>query len=179
VVEADATDDEALDAAGCGRAFGLVAALPNDKDNLYLTVAARQHNARVRLVARNAAVRSEDKLRKAGADAAVTTSRIGGLRLASEMIRPTVVSFLDRMLRDKSARRVEEIAVPAGSPYAGRTLAESELRKIGNVLVLAVEKDGDTLYDPLPDTRLEGGMTLVVMGAEEEVWKVRKAAQPA
>ena len=65
-------------------------------------------------------------MRKAGADAVVSPGYIGGLRMASEMIRPTVVSFLDIMLRDRDSNlRVEEVAVP--DSLAGKTISELNL----------------------------------------------------
>ena len=124
----DATDDQVLDQAGLSRARGLVAALANDKDNLYLVVSARQGHpdlAHFRIVARGIDVTVLDKLRKAGADAVVSPNFIGGMRMASEMLRPTVVRFLDEMLHEEQTTRIEEVKVSPGSIMVGRTVLDA------------------------------------------------------
>jgi len=102
-VTGDATDEEVLAAAGLDRAVGLIAALGADKDNLVITVMVRQKSPRIRIVARCTDLRFTDKLLRAGANSTVSPNRIGGLRLASEVLRPHVVSFLDLMLKEQTA----------------------------------------------------------------------------
>ena len=107
----------------------LVAALPEDKDNLFVVVSAHNSNPQLRIISRGSDLRTAEKLRKAGAASVVSPNFIGGMRLAGEMIRPHVVEFLDEMLRDRDkALRVEEVTVPEGSPLAGRSLREANLR---------------------------------------------------
>src|SRR3990170_3952331 len=91
-IEGDATDDETLLQARIHEARGLVTALPQDPDNLFVTLTARGLNPRLRIVAKLVAPESRPKLAKAGADSIVCPNSIGGLRMASEMIRPTVES---------------------------------------------------------------------------------------
>jgi voltage-gated potassium channel len=92
----DATKDEILYLAGIERACGLVAALSDDKENAFVVLSARSLNANLRIVARLTEDENAEKLRKAGADEIVAPSTIGGLRMASIMIRPTVVSLFRR-----------------------------------------------------------------------------------
>ena len=98
-IQGDATDDENLFAAGIERAAGIIITLPSDKDTLYVTMTARMLNHNIRIISRMTNPHLEPKLIKAGADAVVCPNAIGALRMASEMIRPTAVDFLDRMLR--------------------------------------------------------------------------------
>lgn len=108
----DAADEDVLAEAGLARADGLVAALELDRDNVLVTLTARQMNPAVRIVAMLVDPRHEGKLRRAGADSVVSPFLIGGMRMASEMIRPMVVTFLDTMLRDRDRNlRVEEVRV--------------------------------------------------------------------
>jgi len=104
-IEGDATEDEALIQAGIKRAKGLFTAMGDDKDNLFVILSARSLNPRVRIVTRVDDERlNRSKMEKAGADKVISTNAIGGLRAASEMIRPSVVRFLDQMVHvsDKS-----------------------------------------------------------------------------
>lgn len=177
VMAADATDDRVLLEAGIERAYGVVATLPDDKGNLYVVVTARGLNPRLRIVAKAMDVSAESKLRVAGAHSVVSVNTIGGLRMASEMIRPNVVTFLDKMLRDKDKNlRFEEVSIPAGSPLADRRLAESDVRKERNVLIVAAyDRSGDYIYSPGPNFMLTAGMTLIVLGETEAVQRLRRS----
>jgi voltage-gated potassium channel len=174
----DAIDDHILVDAGIDRAYGVVAGLPGDKDNLYVVLTARQMNPKLRIIAKAVDPRAERKLKVAGADSVVSVNRIGGMRLASEMIRPSVVTFLDVMTRDKDKNlRFEEIAIPEGSSICGRRLADSDLRKERKLLVVAVTgpEEGVYTYSPGPDFVLEAGMTLVLIGETESVGRLRES----
>jgi len=152
--------------------------LPEDKDNLLTTVTARLLNPNLRIVARCAEARMIEKLMRHGANAAISPNMIGGLRLASELIRPGVVSFLDLMLRDQSGTlRVEEIGVPEGSSWIGKRLKELDLHGRYELLAMALRKpDGSMKFNPRDDTAMAAGDTLVVMGDVANAWKARDAA---
>jgi voltage-gated potassium channel len=173
----DATDDDVMAQTGLERARGLVAALASDKDNLYLTVSGRQTNPGARIVARCAELSHVEKIRRSGADAVVSPNFIGGMRLASELLRPAVVKFLDEMLRDKSAAyRIEEVRLGDGARALGATLREARIRERFGMTVLAV-RAGDNLswvYNPDADEKLGPNMTLVVLGSAEQVAKLRR-----
>ena len=175
-VVGDATDDDVLSQAGLATARGLAAALSSDKDNLYLVVSARQTNPGARIVARCAELSHVDKLKKAGADSVVSPNFIGGMRIVAEMLRPSVVRFLDEMLRDKSAAyRIEEVEVVAGGRLDGVTLADARVREQFGMSVMAVKLSAGTpwLYNPDGDTRLKAGAVLVVLGTPDQVGKLR------
>jgi len=178
-VEGDAHDDEVLLEAGIDRAAGVIAALPTDKDNLFVTVTARQLNPEVRIVAKGILPNVRQKLLRAGADAVVSPNFIGGMRMVSEMIRPTVVSFLDLMLRDKDrALRVEEATLGADSELVGVTLADADLLHRTRTTVMALrpaDTEGFT-YNPLPETTLEAGMTLIALGDVDGINQLRRLA---
>ncbi len=179
-VVGDATNDNILAQAHPETARGFVAAMHNDKDNLYLVVSARQLRPSARIVARGAELQVLDKLKKAGADTVVSPNFIGGMRIVSEMIRPHVVRFLDNMLRDdKDTIRIEEVSVPEGSGLSGCTLAQANLRKSINILVLAIERveGGEYIYNPSGETKIESGMTLVVLGSLGHVAELRELAE--
>jgi voltage-gated potassium channel len=178
VLKGEGGDEEVLTAARIQQARGLATVLPEDKDNLLTTVTARLLNPNLRIVARCAEAHMVDKLLRHGANAAISPNMIGGLRLASELIRPGVVSFLDLMLRDQSGTlRVEEIAVVEGSPWIGKKLKEMNLHGRYELLPLAIRKpEGDMKFNPRDDTVMASGDVLVVMGDVANAWKARDAA---
>jgi len=178
VLKGEGGDEEVLQAAQIQKARGLASVLPEDKDNLLTTVTARLLNPNLRIVARCAEARMIEKLMRHGANAAISPNMIGGLRLASELIRPGVVSFLDLMLRDQSGTlRVEEIGVPEGSSWIGKRLKELDLHGRYELLAMALRKpDGSMKFNPRDDTAMAAGDTLVVMGDVANAWKARDAA---
>ncbi len=174
----DATDDDVIEQTNLGAARGLVAALSSDKDNLYLTVAARQANPNCRIVARCAEMSHVDKIRRSGADAVVSPNYIGGMRLVSELLRPAVVRFLDDMLRDKRAAfRIEEVRLGERTPELGSTLRDARVRERYGMTVLAMRAKDDEVwtYNPDASEKLAPGMTLVVLGSAEQVAELRNA----
>lgn len=174
-IQGDASDDQVLRDAGIERARGLVAALPDDRDNLFVTISARTLNERVRIIAKCIGPGTDAKLRRAGANSVVSPYFIGAMRMASEMVRPAVVKFLDRMLRDEDkALRIEEVPIPVGSPLDGVTLATSELRQRHEVLVLAVQDaHGVYTYNPEANHLLVAGDTLVVLARSSPLNEMR------
>jgi voltage-gated potassium channel len=176
----DATDDDVIAQVNLPGARGLVAALSSDKDNLYLTVSARQDNPRVRIVARCAELSHVDKIKKSGADAVVSPNYIGGLRLVSEMLRPSVVRFLDEMLRDRrQTYRIEEITLGDSARELGSTLRECRVRERYGMTVLAVRRaEGEAwTYNPDAAETIGPGMTLVVLGSAEQVRQLKDATR--
>src|SRR5207253_3080463 len=83
---------------------------------------------------------SVQRLRESEEEFKDLPNRIGGLRLASEVLRPHVVGFLDTMLKEQSRTlRIEEIEISSGSPWIGRSLGELSLRHTFNLLPMAVK----------------------------------------
>lgn len=173
-----ATDDHVLIKAGLLRARGLVVALPDDRDTLFVVVTARQLNPKLRIVARTAEFQVGERMKRAGADAVVSPARIGGTRIASEMIRPQVVGFLDAMIRSTdNPWRFEEIRVEPNGPLVGQTLREADILHKNDILVLAVREAGSERYryNPPGDTRLQEGITLVVLAPTKSAKLIRES----
>jgi voltage-gated potassium channel len=175
----DATEDDIMAQAGIATARGVVTALSSDKDNLYVVVSARQLNPNARIVARCAETAHIDKIKRAGADSVVSPNYIGGVRMVSEMLRPTVVRFLDEMLRDKRATyRIDEVAIIAGSALDGLSLRAAKIRERFGMSVLALRPAADSAwqYNPTAEAVLAAGMTVVVLGSTEQVASLRAQA---
>jgi voltage-gated potassium channel len=181
----DATEEEILEKAGIERAKGLITVLPHDKDNLVVTVVARQRFPGMRIVARSAEQKFSDRMLRAGANATVSPSRIGGLRMASEAIRPDVVGFLDLMLKEQSQTlRVEEIEIEEGSRWVGKTLGDLNIHRQYNLLVLAVKQAAGTSskklwVNPPESLTVQGSTAIIVMGDLKDIRQARHDARPA
>jgi len=160
----DASDDDVLLAADIGDAAGVFAVTDDDSRNLMISLTAKQLNPHLRVVARCHEVRNTPKLKKAGADVVVSPDFTGGMRIASSMVRPTVVSFLDEMLRSRGTYRLEEVRVPAGHPVA--ELANLPIAG-RDVVLLGVRTERDFVFNPPPDFHLHPGHILVTMCSPE------------
>jgi voltage-gated potassium channel len=171
ILPEDFTDDQVLVQAGVTRAAGIVICTTIDKDLLVTTITARQLNPKIRVVARAANDRAVSRLRQAGADAVVSPALIGGMRMASELVRPSVVGFLDTMLRDTNRNlRIEEVSVPSTSPFVGRSLGDLNTHSRSNCLLLATRAtDGGYAYNPPDGSKISAGMVLIVMGDPRDV----------
>jgi voltage-gated potassium channel len=173
----DATEEDVLRKAGIERAVGLAAVLNEDSHNMVITVQARYINPNIKIVARCQENNLVDKFYRAGANYVVNPAFIGGMRMASEMIRPRVVSFLDRMLRGKDQSvRVEEVEVCPGSSWIGKTLGEIDMLAQTGLIAISLKHPGQEEfgYNPAHDERLQAGTVMIVIGNPEQVAKLRK-----
>ena len=167
-IEGDATDNDTLLKAGIEKASGIFAVTGDDNQNLVISLTARQINPAVRIVAQCNEMKNMEKMKKAGADSVVSPGYISGMRMASEMIRPTVVTFLDRMMRgtDESLR-VEEVPMPQS--FAGKALSSLNLKEYPRTLLLAVKKGEDWVYNPSrKDYIIEPENKIIIMTTSEE-----------
>ena len=159
-IHADACDDDVLERAHIETASGVFAVTGDDNRNLVISLTAKQLNPAARVVARCHEIRNVPKIQKAGADVIVSPDFTGGLRIASAMLRPNVVSFLDEMLKTEEKLRVEEITVPDGF----REKSIGDLKVSGREhIVVALRENGRWVFNPEPTYRLRGGMVIIAV----------------
>jgi len=172
-VEGDATEDQNLINAGIDRAAGILVCLPSDKDNLYITMTARMMNKSIRIISRMINEKIRPKLVTAGANSVVSPNSIGALRMASEMIRPAAVSFLDRMLRSQAGDyRIHQIKISEGASVVGKTVAESGIKRDYNLTILGIQPENVSEIDfdpPAFSYTLKAGMALIVLGKVDKI----------
>ncbi|MDA8240081.1 MAG: potassium channel protein [Nitrospiraceae bacterium] len=181
-IEGDATHDGILLKAGIAKAKGLVTALHSDAENLFVVITAKRLNPALRVISKAVEEESEQKIRMVGADGVVMPDFIGGLRMVSEMVRPSVVNFLDIMLRarDKTVR-VEEIVIEPHSPFAGKVLSETGLHEMEDMSIVALKGGtGDAYtFNPSRATVLGEGHVLIVMGNVDRIGDATRRINPA
>jgi voltage-gated potassium channel len=176
-IKGDATDDHNLISAGIDKASGIVICLPSDKDTLFVTMTARMLNTGIRIISRMVDQTLQPKLKKAGADSTVSPNFIGGLRMASEMLRPTVVDFLDSMLRSSQGNiRISQLDINKNSQAIGKKIRELELTEKFNLVVLGSRyQEQEILFNPPPSSVIMEDLAIIIMGDVEDIARAKKA----
>ena len=174
-VQGDATDDEVLIRAGIEQARGLITSLSRDQDNLFVVLSAKQLNSKLKVVSKAVEENSQIKLKKAGADGVVLADQIGGLRLAAIVMRPTVVDFLDVMLKHQEATRFAESVIQSGSALVGLTLSETRIPDQTGLVVVAVrDREGNFIYNPSGNLKLDVGNAVIVIADNEQLGQLNR-----
>jgi len=179
IVTGDAQDEAVLQTAGIEQAASLVACLPDDADNLFLTITTRQLNPALTIIARAEQPTTQAKLLRAGATRVVCPQIIGATRVVNVLLRPAVVDFVE--VANKGLElEMDQLVVAPGSQLIDRTLKDLALPARTGAMVVAVKTaDGRTLYNPGPDVALGQGDTLIMVGRKECAVAVRKLQDEA
>ncbi|RME50828.1 MAG: potassium channel protein, partial [Caldilineae bacterium] len=167
----DASEDSVLLQAGIERAAGLAACLPQDADNVFVTLTARTLNPNLVVIARVNAPENERKLRIAGAAHVINPYSISGHRMARQLIHPNVMEFMDVVMRRGEVElRMEEIQISETSGLQAKTIAECDIRRRTGANVLAVRRPaGRTFTSFGSDFVIQAGDTLIALGTPEQL----------
>ena len=176
-VRGDATNDEVLLAAGIKRASSLITTLPSDADNLYVVLSARQLNSECTIVSRASIDTSYKKLKVAGADNVIMPDMIGGAHMASLVVTPDVIEFIDRLsIEGESSSNIEELIIEdLPEEYTNKSILDLDLRKRTGCTVIGFKTpDKEYIINPDASTILEPKSKLIVIGRPEEIQKLNK-----
>lgn len=168
----DSTEEDALKQAGIDRAAGLVSGLSEDSSNLLVTLTAKALNPNVVVVARANRAENEIKLRRAGADRVVLPYQIGGYHMASMVLRPSVVDYMELEGKNGTAGlEVEEMIVSESSQLAGRRLGKdlTVTGKAGATVIAINGADGSTRIRPDGTEMIYPGDRLIILGAKADL----------
>jgi voltage-gated potassium channel len=170
-VPGDATEESVLRTAGIERAGAVITALSSDAENLFVTITARELNPSAFIVARSEHETTEAKLVKAGANRVITPNVIGGRRMASMVLHPTVADYLDIVTGAQGVEfRLQEVELSPESQFVGHSLAQAKIRESTGAQVVAIlSPDGTVDANPSAATVLHPGQRLVVLGSADQV----------
>ena len=178
VLPRDATLEETLHEAGVEHARGLATCLPDDADNVYVVLTARDLNPNIHIVARAAEEQAESKLIRAGANRVVAPTIIGGHRMAMALTKPAVGDFLDSITANHLELGFEQLEVDSVSSLVGRKLSETVIRSELNIVVVSIRRNsGEIIFNPSGETRIEGGDMLIAIGNAESLKRLNTLAR--
>ena len=171
----DASLEQTLIDAGLARAKGIIVSLGRDAENLLVTVTARQLNPDIFIVARAHTEAHGQKLLRAGADRITMPHAIGGYHMATMLLRPDVVDFLDILGSNKDNKlQIEEIIIEDDSKVLGKTIAQIENLRIDIQILAVIDKEGEINIKPAPNTKIHSGQKLILLGKKLQL---RKASE--
>ncbi len=160
-VRGDATRLDLLRKAGINNARGLIITTNDDNANIFLALASRHANSHVRIVARANREENVDELYAAGADFVVSNASVGANFLANVVEKKASIFLTEG---------VNVFRRPLPPRLTGWSIAESNIgATTGCVVVALIRPDvPEPLVTPPPETVLEAGMEIVLIGNAEQ-----------
>lgn len=174
----DATLETSLHEAGVEHARGLAACLPDDADNVYVVLTARDLNSRLHIVARAAEEQAEAKLIRAGANRVVAPTIIGGHRMSVALTKPAVGDFIDSITANTLGLVFEQLEVEASSSLVGLRLSETNIRSEMDIVIVSIQRsNGQIIFNPSGDSIIQAGDILIAIGQAESLMKLTAMAK--
>ncbi|MEM7166391.1 MAG: potassium channel protein [Planctomycetota bacterium] len=164
-VVGDATDDSVLEQAGLARASGLATVLPSDADNLYVVLSARLASADMMILARATDLRTDEKLKRAGANRVVNLHEAGAHKMARLLTKPSLADFIEILGIPGEGLELAQFAVSEKAPYCGHALADTDFQQKGVIIISVQKPNGECLMPPNAQTVLEANDKLTLLGA--------------
>lgn len=174
---ADATHETTLADAGIEHAKGFIAVLSEDVDNVFAVLTARQMHENIYIVSKAIEPNAHQKLLKAGANKTISPYEIGGNRIASLILRPSIVSFLDIISRSEDLTLdMEEVELMDDSKFIGMKLADAKIPDQTGLIILALRRKGSDafLFNPQSNELIQAGDTLIVLGTVQQTQKLKE-----
>ncbi|WP_417876777.1 potassium channel family protein [Winogradskyella sediminis] len=171
----NANEDETLFTAGIKNASTLISALPNDADNLFVVLSARQINSSLTIISRASEETSYNKLKLAGANNVILPDRIGGDHMASLVVIPDLVEFIDNLgIVGQRNINIEEVKVEQlYNAQEVKTIRDLDLRKKTGCTVIGFKDvKGEYIVNPEANTKLVSGSKIIVLGRPEQIIKL-------
>lgn len=177
ILEGDATLDETLLKAGIKKAKALITTLPIDADNVFIVLSARALNPKLTIISRASEDNSDKKLKIAGADNIIMPDKLGGAHMASLVMKPDVIEFVDYITGQGGDNiGLEEITFESLSPeYQNKTIRDLEIRNVSGANIIGFKTaQGDYVINPSPDTMLIPQAKLFVLGTSEQINRLKE-----
>ncbi len=179
-IEGDVNEDDVLLEAGIENAQYLVTALPDDAVNLFVVLSARQLNDKLFIISRASQATSVKKLQFAGANKVIMPDKIGGDHMASLVVMPDLITFMDKLsMEGKHTTNLEEVEI---EDFKGalnyKSIRDLDLRrKTGCTIIGYIEPNGNYIINPEADLELQPKGKVIVLGRPEQIDKLNQMFQ--
>jgi len=176
-VKGDATNDETLIKAGINKAASLITTLPSDANNLYVVLSARQLNTNCKIISRASNDSSYSKLKIAGADNVIMPDKLGGEHMASLVVTPDIIEFIDRLsIEGESSNNIEELIIEnLPEEFKNKSILDLNLRRKTGCNVIGFKTPNkEYIINPDANTKLIPNSKLIVIGKPEQIEKLHQ-----
>jgi len=177
ILEGDATIDEVLLKGGIAKAKALITTLPIDADNVFIVLSARALNPKLIIISRASEDNSDKKLKIAGANNVIMPDKLGGAHMASLVMKPDVMEFVDYITGQGGDNiRLEEITFATLSlEYQNKTIRDLEIRNRSGANIIGFKTaQGEYIINPSADTKIIPDAKLFVLGTTEQIKKLKE-----
>ncbi len=174
-IEGDANEDEVLLSAGLSEARYLITAVPDDAINLFIVLTARQLNEGLFIISRASQQSSIRKLEFAGADQVIMPDKLGGDHMASLVVMPDLITFMDKLsIEGKNTTNLEEVEIAEfADQIVCNTLRDLDLRnRTGCTIIGYISPSGEYIINPEADQMLETKGKVIVLGRPDQIEKL-------
>lgn len=176
-VQGDATQEDVLSMANIAKAKALITAIPNDAENVYVVLTAREMNSKIKIISRSEKSQSDNKLKRAGADNVIMPDRLGGQQMAKLVAQPDVVEFLDNiLLQSTKGVKLEEVSCQElADCFIGKSIRELNVRDRSGANIIGLkDQEGVYVYNPSPEIVLDSSFHLFVLGNKDQVYSLKQ-----
>ncbi len=177
-IDGDATEEEVLIEAGIKTAKAIITTLPEDPDNVYVVLTARELNPGITIISRASNESSVNKLKRAGANNVIMPEKIGGAHMAALVMKPDIMEFIAELTGQSSdiSLTFEELSLQdISKEFVGRTIRDLDIRnKTGANIIGLRMADGEFVINPLPETELNKNTKLIALGNSNQIVAMRK-----
>lgn len=175
-IEGEATEDEILIEAGIKRAKAIITTLPEDADNVFVVLTAREMNSKLKIISRASKDSSYQKLIRSGADNVIMPDKVGGSHMASLVIKPDVVEFLNHLSGQDDTISLEQISYESlPTEFKNKSIGDLHIRKRSGANIVGLKDvNGNYVLNPSPDQIITEGTKIFVLGMKNQVEKLLK-----
>lgn len=175
-IQGDATHDDVLLSAKIESAKALITTLPNDADNLFVVLTAKEVQPNLKIISRASDENSDKKLKRAGATNVIMSDKIGGQRMAKLVAQPDIVEFVDHIIiQQKSDVYLEEISFSEmGENFVNKSIRDLGVRNLSGANIVGLRNSkGEYTINPNPDVILTCDDKLFVLGNPDQILKLK------
>lgn len=176
-IQGNAIEDEVLLKAGVEKATGLIACLPSDADNLFIVISAKQLNPKIKVVSRASNSNTVSKLKSAGAENVIMPDKIGGEHMASLLVTPDLVEFMDNIVLEgtKNINLLEVYTNSLNQNFIGKKIEDLKIfPQTGCKIIGYKNENGSYSINPDEGKIMQKNCCLIILGKPEQIENLKK-----
>ena len=167
----DATQDDVLLRAGIKKAKAILVTLPNDAENIFVVLTAKELNPQITIISRASKDSSVKKLKTAGAQNVIMPDKLGGVHMANLVLFPDVKEFIDVM----STYQNDGNTITELKPSKSQTLQELNSWQVCGATVLGIKQNnGEYVVNPACNYVIQLSDHIIAIGKDEQIKQLKK-----